>query len=275
MDTTWLDIYVTHLKAGDSDPDEADRSRMVDSLRNYLDQRPSGRNVVFAGDLNLYSSFEPAWTTLTEFGSDVVLADPISRPGSWNSNSSFEEIHTQSTRTSSIFGDGAGGGMDSRFDFIMLSNNMLFPANRISYIEDSYIALGNDGTCYNQRILDCGGAPDRILTALYYMSDHLPVALDVQVKLPIFSGIDAPDETALFNAWHAAGILHVESIAGTKKSSLQLTDLTGRVVFSESLPAGNTHTSFTLPPLPQGVYVLSLQYSDVSLQDSQLIYLAR
>ena len=53
------------------------------------------------------------------------MADPINTPGSWNNNEDFRGVHTQSTRTSSSgFGGGAGGGLDDRFDFIMVSQNL-------------------------------------------------------------------------------------------------------------------------------------------------------
>ena len=73
----------------------------------------------------------------------IRLRDPINTPGDWNS-SSFQpkSVLTQSTRASSIFGDGAGGGLDDRFDFVLLSSDMFQPWNTIVYEEEFLLRNG-------------------------------------------------------------------------------------------------------------------------------------
>ncbi|MBI1193208.1 MAG: hypothetical protein GC205_08540 [Bacteroidetes bacterium] len=192
LDTTWLDVYVAHLKAGNTPSDAADRSRMVDSLRTYLDQQPPGRNIIFGGDFNVYSSTEAAYQKLIDPYAPIWLRDPINRPGNWSSNPGMADVHTQSTRTSLIFDDGSGGGIDDRFDFLLLSSPMIFGSGRFGYSVGSYKALGNTGSCLNQSILTCepNPVPRRVRNALFYMSDHLPVFLDLDVTYPLYNGLE-------------------------------------------------------------------------------------
>jgi len=191
-DTTWLDVYVAHLKAGNTPSDAADRNRMVDSFRVYLDQQPPGRNIILGGDFNVYSSTEAAYGKLIDPYAPIWLRDPINRPGNWSSNPGMADVHTQSTRTSLIYGDGSGGGMDDRFDFLLLSSPIVFGSGRFAYQSGSYTALGNPGTCLNQSVLLCepNPVPRRVRSALYYMSDHLPVYLDLAVTYPVYNGLE-------------------------------------------------------------------------------------
>jgi hypothetical protein len=76
-----------------------------------------------AGDLNIYDSYEPAYQLMMSAG-DAKLYDPISQPGNWHNNVSFAAIHTQSTRTEA-FGGGATGGLDDRFDQILVTDDLL------------------------------------------------------------------------------------------------------------------------------------------------------
>ncbi len=181
QDTTFLDIYVLHLKSGDSSG--AERKRMVDSLYAHLADRPANRNVVLAGDFNIYNSSESAYQRLINAAEGGIFVDPLYMPGSWHNSFALRNVHTQSTRESSLYGDGSGGGMDDRFDFILLSNNM-FGNGDFAYWPGSYTTLGNTGNCFNDAIVDCGGGgyPEYMLGALYNMSDHLPVYLELVIN---------------------------------------------------------------------------------------------
>jgi len=186
-DTTWLDIYVIHLKSSQGASNEQIRDHMVDSLFQHIATKPANRNVVLAGDLNVYSSFEPAYQNLLDNGHSIVLKDPINIPGAWNNNGTFAEVHTQSTRISSIFSDGAGGGMDDRFDQVLLSESLMNGTEGITFTTGTYTALGQSGDCFNQSITACDNiqTPQDILWSLYYMSDHLPVVLELETSISI------------------------------------------------------------------------------------------
>jgi len=180
----YLDVFVTHLKSSSGTANQQLRLAMVDDLVAYLETLPSDRNVVFGGDLNLYTSSEPAFQELLDTSNNITFVDPADRIGSWHNNQNYLDMFTQSTRTQTGLG-GATGGFDDRFDFILTSENMLTNSD-LYYLNDSYQVYGNNNNtnCYNSEInsSDCDGG-DFSLTirnALYTMSDHLPVTVELQ-----------------------------------------------------------------------------------------------
>ncbi len=195
LDPVIFDVYVTHLKSSQGGANEALRFDMVTEFTNYLETIDPNSNVLFAGDLNIYTSTEPAYIELLDETNAVVMVDPIDTPGAWNNNEDFAAVHTQSTRTSSgPFGTGAGGGMDDRFDFILMSQNMQ-TSPKLRYIPNTYKAYGNNGNCYNGSVNDatCAGEFGSDLRQnLWLMSDHLPVVMDFETdqELVILSGTD-------------------------------------------------------------------------------------
>ena len=182
----YLDLFVTHLKSSSGSTNQNHRLTMVNDLVTYLSGFPSNSNVVLAGDLNLYTSSEPAFQELIDATNNITFEDPANRVGSWSNNTSYLDVFTQSTRTTSSLG-GASGGFDDRFDFILTSDNM--DTNpELSFVPNSYKAYGNNnnGSCYNSEInsANCSGPEynQTIRDALYYMSDHLPVVLELQTN---------------------------------------------------------------------------------------------
>ena len=239
QDTTWLDVYVAHLKAGNTPSDQSIRSRMVDSLRRFLDEQPPGRSVILGGDFNTYTSSEPAYQKLTDPYAPIWLRDPINRPGSWSSNASMTEVHTQSTRTSAIFGDGSGGGMDDRFDFLLVSSPILFGSGRIGYVSGSYKALGNPGGCLNANVLSCepNPVPRKVRSSLFYMSDHLPVIIDLQITYPVFNGISQTVQSLKdISAWWDGNQIHCTLPIG-QAGTLTAYDLDGRILAQKIIKA--------------------------------------
>jgi hypothetical protein len=156
---------------------------------DYIATRPLSSNHFFCGDLNVYSSFEDGYQNL--ISGPLALVDPINSPGNWNNNSSFSDIHTQSTRTSLNYDCGSKGGLDDRFDQILVSQNVMSGADSLKYLDNSYDAVGNDGNHFNNNLLSGSNAqyPDSVVNALYYMSDHLPVILKAVVTYPTSNGL--------------------------------------------------------------------------------------
>lgn len=177
-DTVFLHVYVTHLKSSEGAANVAARYEMAQAMRSDINSLPTNSYVLAGGDFNVYTSTEDAYQHLLTTGLTNTLVDPINMPGNWHS-STFpnKEILTQSTRLSAL-SDGAGGGVDDRFDFVLQSTELQNGNPDLSYATGTYKALGNNGTCYNSDILNCAAGnsvPDSILMALYYSSDHLPV----------------------------------------------------------------------------------------------------
>jgi hypothetical protein len=185
-DTTYIDFMVTHLKAGSGAGDEVRRAEECDSIRLYLDTASTARNVILGGDFNLYRSSEASYQSL--LSGVYPLKDPISVTGDWQNDFAFANYHTQSTRSTTPQLDcGAWGGMDSRFDFLLVSDPVLLGTNRVHYIPSTYTALGNNGSTFNDAINDAGNTsavPRSVLNALYSMSDHLPVIMDLEITYP-------------------------------------------------------------------------------------------
>ena len=184
-------IYVTHLKSSQGGTNEQLRLSMVEVMNNHISLLPPNSNIIVAGDFNVYYSGEPAYELLLRSNGTNTLHDPIDMSGWASTDFPNKEIFTQSTRLSSL-NDGSGGGLDDRFDFVLLSDQLMSPIGRFQYQDSSYRALGNNGTCYNQDLIACSSVdnvPFDILRSLYHMSDHLPVVLSLDV-LEVVSTID-------------------------------------------------------------------------------------
>jgi endonuclease/exonuclease/phosphatase family metal-dependent hydrolase len=180
-------IYSAHLKAGTAADDKNDRAQEATVLRNYLNSLPPNSYFLVCGDFNMESSNESAFGILAgnQSDNDGRVKDPINKLGDWYNNSAFANLHTQSTRAIQ-FGGGASGGLDDRFDLVLISY-ALDGANDLIYKQGSYFAYGNDGNHLNKAVNDGtnGAVNPEIANALYEASDHLPVILDIDVTKTI------------------------------------------------------------------------------------------
>ncbi len=183
-DSIDLQIYSVHFRAAEGF--ETERFIEADTVRNHLNSLPNGGYFIVGGDMNLYTSSEPAYNELIGSQADNSgrTYDPINTPGDWNSNSQFSNVHTQSTRLTGNGDGGATGGLDDRFDFLLLSD-VFQTLPGWQYVPGSYTEVGNDGSHYNLSVNDGvnSAVPDSIADALYESSDHLPVMLDVRRQI--------------------------------------------------------------------------------------------
>ena len=179
-DTIYFYMYSLHLKAGNTD--EVQRNIECTTLRNYLNEKTNIENVFVGGDFNFYTATEPGFSTI-KTSATLPLIDPINATGNWHNNSSYAYLHTQSTRTADL-GDGSWGGMDDRFDIIFSTNDVITGSKGVKYVTNSYQALGQDGLRFNGSIINPANnsVPDSVSIALMYMSDHLPVMMDVDIN---------------------------------------------------------------------------------------------
>lgn len=256
-DTVFLTVYAVHLKAGTNDSDLQSRLTMVNVLRGHMASLPAGRSVIVTGDMNIYSGQEIAFTTLLQPAGNITLQDPLDLGDvNWAYNVAFASFYTQSTRTSTLMGEGSGGGIDDRFDIALLSSDLLDPGSVLRLVPGSYKAFGNSGTCYNQSITSCSTAqtPMNILRSLYYMSDHVPVVFDLRTDLLV----GTPEVASVASAMRAIplgdGVFRVERANPTDAARILLFDLLGRLQFQRTLSAGAATLDITLPQA--GAYVL-------------------
>lgn len=194
---TRIEVFVAHLKARQGEDNVQLRFQMAQQFTTALEDLDPNSFVVFGGDFNLYTSTEPAYQKILDSNNNIVIKDVLNLDNiiqNWHNNAGWVSVHTQSTRASTgAFGNfGSGGGLDDRFDFIMLSENMLSDDSVIHYKTDTYQSYGNNATCFNDRIdgVDCSGEfSQELRTNLYNMSDHFPVVLELEIN-EIISSID-------------------------------------------------------------------------------------
>jgi endonuclease/exonuclease/phosphatase family metal-dependent hydrolase len=258
-DTVFLHVLAAHLKAGSSSSDITSRGLAAEAVMSYLQNNLQPGNFLFCGDLNLKNSSEQAFQELTSnaYG-DYRFYDPINQLGSWNNNSSFSQVHTQSTRNTGSNSCFSGGGLDDRFDLIMMSGPVVEDTGAVSYIEDSYQAMGNDGMHFNQDI-NAGAnnsVPAAVLSALYEMSDHLPVLAELKVKL-LPADTTAPEsisETKLQNSvklWQQLGEIRIDN--QLQAMPYELYSISGALVQTGVLSNGYQRLAL---PNSIGVFVL-------------------
>jgi len=271
QDTTYLYVLALHLKSSQGADNEAQRLSMVQILENFLDTISPNAQVIVGGDYNVYTSAEAAYQLMLNTSNNIILADPVNTPGNWHNNSSFRFVHTQSTRTAPINGDGAGGGMDDRFDFVMVSENLMDQNNAISVIENTYEPLGNNGNCFNARIIDCedNDVPASVINALYQMSDHIPVKMELSIDYPIFNSITGQQYDYAIKIINQNSERLLFSISNYKKPvNYTIISISGKVLVKETSAASNT-TSIALSNLSNGVYFLL--FEDASIEPYKFV----
>ncbi|MDH3268570.1 MAG: endonuclease/exonuclease/phosphatase family protein [Ignavibacteria bacterium] len=169
-------IYSVHLKASSSSSDSLKRAAEVDSLRKRTNALPLNSNFIVVGDFNIYDSSELAFQKLLNQSQSGYFIDPLSLIGRWNNNGSFAPYHTQSTRVRDLFDGGATGGLDDRFDMILMSQEVM-NSGGITYNPGTYNEYGNDGNHFNDSINQPPNTvvSQQVADALHYATDHLPV----------------------------------------------------------------------------------------------------
>ncbi len=259
-DTVYINCCVTHLKAGQGYEDE--RANETQKLMNYLNNSNAIGNYMMMGDFNFYTNAEPGFQNLVNYyNEDVRFYDPVNKMGSWNNNSYYASVHTQSTHTSG--GCASGGGMDDRFDFILISDEMLSGTHKAQYVQDSYWAVGQDGQHFNKSLLDSPtntSVPNDVLHALYNMSDHLPVTLKLAVGNNVgISTFERNNFTVKFSNPVKDNIKL--TIENTKSGYYDITivNTLGVIVYSGKVEVSGT-TTFSIPSgsFKSGLYILRI-----------------
>jgi hypothetical protein len=176
---TTFNIYSIHFSEGAGAKKK--RKSEASALRAYLDGLLPDELFLVCGSFNMLSSTEKAFKILTgnQDNNNGRLMDPIHKTGKWRDKSKHKRIHTESTRKLK-FGGGNGGGLDDRFDMILISYG-LKKNEKLIYLKESYCVFGNDGKHLNKSINE---PENRIVSkyiadALYRASDHLPVVIDL------------------------------------------------------------------------------------------------
>lgn len=268
-DTIRLVCVVAHLKAGSGTDNESKRRAMLQNAMYFIEENYPNDNVLIMGDFNMYSSSETGYRLLTQTYSnpDILFVDPLSLEGGvgyWDNNRDFAPFHTQSTTRLNNNPCRSSGGMDSRFDIMMMSDEVYMGFNSVRYVNHSYRAIGNDGNHFNMSINEGvnTAVPTAVADALFKNSDHLPITMKLAVYAKL--GVDehsTSDLLAYLTPNPASGpvTLHFynPSVGSVR---LELFTLQGQhlLTHEQSFPEGSHQLDLPLPNLRPGLYLLRL-----------------
>ena len=265
-DTIKLICIVAHPKAGQGY--EASRRALMQIAMDYLNQHYPNDNALIMGDFNMYSASESGYRLLTQSYSnpEVCFVDPVATiggVGEWSNNTQFAPFHTQSTRSYSdeCF---SSGGLDDRFDFILMADEIKFSYNHLRYVNNSYKAVGNDGHHFNMSV-DQGyntAVPANVAEALFDCSDHLPVTMKIAVDVHLGVDDEATQSLQASVAPNPATDFARVSFFNPNDGPIQfeLYSLQGQLLLSKSNWFGVGNQQFELPlyELQQGFYLIRI-----------------
>ncbi len=260
-DTAYLTCIIMHLKAGNTASDASERAVQTNKLMTYLNSLNKKANYLLMGDFNVYASAEECFQNLINYSNtNIRFYDPINKLGSWNSNYSYAKYHTQSTHTTST-GCFATGGLDDRFDFILESEYIKNGTDHFQYVNASYKTVGQDGSHLNKAVNygTNNSAPDSIISALYDMSDHLPVVMNLSINQT--AGVDEYESGALLVNFPnpVAGKIALSIYSNTPKQlDISIIDMLGRTLYSCHKENNGTWCNYDIPTefLKHGLYFI-------------------
>lgn len=255
---------VAHLKAGTDY--RADRAEAAKDIANWLTANRNVQRYLIAGDFNLYSSQEEAWQILTS-GSSPRFIDPAGQLTGWEGQQ-YARYHTQSPNDRSSNDCATTGGMDNRFDFILISPVMAHSTDHVKVID--YQAFGNDGVSYNA-YLDCNDTrsiTSTVCSALRRVSDHLPVTMRMTLPRNTSSGEVFDDVPFRAEIWGNPARQSFSVQVKAQKSDRyrwQIIDVLGRVLAENTiaLKAGSEAFNVEVPEsLTNSTYFLVLRNAE-------------
>lgn len=265
-DTIKLVCMVAHLKAGYGSDNENKRSIMVQNALWFCENNYAGENVLFMGDFNLYGASEPAYQKMTSKTTypHAAFIDPLgpSGVGEWNENSAYKQYHTQSTNLS---GSACitGGGLDDRFDFIMMSQAIDTRDKGLEF--SSFKVIGNDGNHFNKSINSPANnsVPSDVLNALVSNSDHLPVKMELRLS-DRFIDVPEADEQQVLSIYPtpATDIVNIAFTAReAQRVEVDVYNIQGQLVQQTEVSAdgGRQIESIDISNLEKGFYLVSVR----------------
>ena len=262
-DTAFITFIIWHLAAGSSDYNETSRTQQSQKLTNYMEGSPSVLcgNYVLSGDFNVYSSSEAAYDNLVNNPNYLVrFYDPINRSGDWNNNRQFADIFTQSTHNGAA-GCASNGGMDDRFDFILVSSRILNGTNHVKCLPETYHAFGQDGNRFNGSITSPTNTAvsSQVAQALYTMSDHLPVVMDYTIDQSLGIGEETVQLPISITNPVGSTMEVTANLLTPDQLTFEIFTIDGKRLHQETIPvyAGPQHLSFEFPYKP-AFYLLKI-----------------
>ena len=278
-DTIKLVCIVAHPKAGMGY--ESNRRALMQVAMDYVNQHYPKDNVLIMGDFNMYTSNEPGYRLLTQTYSnpEICFMDPaalVGGVGDWNNNIQYAAFHTQSTHSYSneCF---SNGGLDDRFDFILMADEIAFSYNHLRYVNNSYHAVGNDGLHFNMSVNQGynTSVPAAVAEALFDGSDHLPVTMKIAVDVHL--GVEDHEVQSLYatvapNPAKDNAVVHFfNPVQGYVQ--FELYSLQGQLLQREAVAfgEGSQQLVLSLQGLTEGFYLLRIKHEGGFCQSLKLI----
>jgi endonuclease/exonuclease/phosphatase family metal-dependent hydrolase len=281
----FLEVFVNHLQPSDGYNERQIRLENVTVFTNLLPSLPANTYILYSGDLNVYTSNEPAYLELLDPTNAIILKDPIDRPcvlmpddgtnywGAyypghalyvpkgdikyfWQDNPDFKDIHTQNPKTN----------LDDRFDFILTSENILNSNSSLTYVPNSYKAYGNNGNCFDIAINNpsCSGTYSQaIRDALFAFSDHLPVVMELEAKaIPLSIDEFNPYSISFSSSNITSSFLSIHINEQLMDSDLILYNQLGQII--KTVPLNyqtviNNQLKVDVSNLYNGIYIINNQ----------------
>lgn len=271
-DTSFIVVIVGHLKAGESD--SVKRAEQVSALMTRLKKIGRADNYIFCGDMNVNSSGERAYQLMVNNeNANIRFYDPINKPGEWHDNPYYASIHTQSTHDT-YGGCYSAGGLDDRFDFILVSQSVLKGTRHVKALPHTYKAIGQDGKHLNASILSGNHSESHnLITALSIMSDHLPIMMDVIIQNSHAEYAMVNGDKNMEREMQSVSVKnpidsHVEFSLYDRQPRIyevEILSLFGQVMYYTQVQTdvGNNEYKIKVPRLMSGIYCLRLTCNGV------------
>ena len=269
-DTTFLKIVLAHLNSGSSNT--ADRGTEVAGAMSWLNAHiVNNENLIFMGDFNTTSSTESCFHHLiNSSNNNTKFYDPPNQLGQWSASpANFALYLTESTRTGDPGDCNAVGGLNNRFDHILITSAIKNGTNSIKYIHGSYKVIGQDGNHTGNALIDQPintSVPGSVDSALYYMSEHLPVIIKMTVSYPINTGLENYSNQQInidYNSIVTNNII-IQPItykifeSNFNNCKVVIFDMLGRIIFSTSIDPKQTNV-IDISNFPSGMYFFEIK----------------
>lgn len=254
-DTVMLWAIVAHLKAGNTSNDAVQRGEAAKDIMTWLNAHPSITNYMVMGDFNLYSHTESAYVNFLNTSDPMHFIDPTGVTTGWQGQN-YAALHTQCPVTTSSFCF-SGGGLDDRFDYILMNPAMMNSTNKIHYVAGTYKAFGNTGNSYNTT-LNCSSVGTSVCSALLQSSDHIPVVAQLAIAIPsaIAQTLNSQLEINILEN-PIQDELHLQCIFHQKANyQLEIMNVLGQVMHKTAIYSTQSNYTFPSTNWQNGVYFL-------------------
>ncbi len=278
-DTIFIWYFLNHFKAGDQTENQNDRANTAQAIIDYITEHNlENKNIILSGDLNLYTSEEPAYQKLTNNSNpNINFVDP-GESGAWHENQNFALLHSQSTHYYSN-GCASGGGLNDRFDFILFSQAMNNSLNPIHYINGSFKVIGQDGQHFNMSVNYNGNnsVPSEVLNALANNSDHLPVYAEFFInQTPAPSNVKSQIKQSKLFAYNnpVHDILKIQILSREKllnpNVNIEIFNVLGQKIFNKNinLTPNQIQINLNLEKLKDGIYFVKITNNSIKYRFS-------